>query len=148
MSDIIIRCNRYYDYLLRAGVSCALMFFVLVAHAKDLDYPCRHDIEKGKYDKALTKLSKLSEKTPNNHAIAFALYRLYIMPDFEKNDIKKAYYHLCASQDYLNAYYTKDLDKAEKDGYTPTMYAGEYANVGQHAIVKATKTNTVDFSWV
>ena len=144
MSDTIIRCKRYYAYLLRSGVTCALMFFVLVAHAKELEYPCRHDIEKGKYDKALTKLSKLSEKTPNNHAIAFALYRLYIMPDFEKNDLKQAYYHLCASQDYLNAYYTKDLDKAEKDGYTPTMYAGEYANVGQHAIVKATKTNTVD----
>ena len=128
----------------RLPVVCALIFCALTLSAKDLEYPCKHEIEKGKYDKALAKLNKQAEKTPNNHAIDFAFYRLYLAPDFEQRDLKKAYRYLCQSQDDISNYFTKDLDKAEKDGYIESMYATEYANIGQHAIVNATKANTVE----
>lgn len=121
-----------------------LVSFAAAARAKDVvDYPCWNMIEQGNYSLAWEKLQKLDAKTPKDHAIAFAFYRVYASREYEDYDLKKAYGYLCLSQDYLKAYAPKDMQKAEAAGYTASFYATEYANIGLNAYREAARRNTI-----
>lgn len=117
---------------------------VLPSAAKELDYPARNLIEKGKYDKALEQLYKIRVKNSRDYTMAFAYYKLWSAPANPDRNLKRAYQWLYASQDSLAVYPSKDIVKAEKIGYTEALYTQELTNVGNMAIDEVEKTNTVE----
>ena len=114
--------------------------------ADELDYPCRALIESGSLSAAKSELQQQQAKSPNDHAVAFALYKFYATRGNPDRNLKKAYACLCQSQDLLEAYPPKDLSRAEKNGYTAKLYAAEYANISLIAQLEAQRANTLE-SW-
>lgn len=121
-----------------------LILMPLCLFAEGVDYPCRELLEARHYDKARTELQKMEDKTPGDHAVAYAFYKLYVTRENPDRDLKKAYTWLCRSQDRLNGYPQKDLAKAEKNGYTAQLYASEYGNVCLFAQLDAQRHNTLE----
>ncbi len=125
-----------------------ILFLLLLAsvfvRADELDYPCRELIENGSLNAAKSELLQQQAKSPNDHAVAFALYKFYVTRSNPDRNLKKAYTYLCQSQDMLEAYQPKDLSRAEKNGYTAQLYSSEYANVALLAQLEAQRANTLE----
>lgn len=112
--------------------------------AEGVDYPCRYLVDTERYGVAYAELQKMEAKSPDDHAVAFAYYKLCVTRDNPDRDLRKAYTWLCRSQDRLKAYPQKDQAKAEKNGYTEQLYATEYSNVCLFAQLEAQRHNTLE----
>ena len=119
------------------------LLFTLSICADEVEYPCRDLITDGKYSQALTELQKQQVKSPDDYAIPFAQYKIFVTRNNPNRDIRKAYSFLCESQDKFNALSPKDQARVENAGYTSRLYASELANITLIAQLEAQKVNTL-----
>lgn len=121
-----------------------LLLLPMAVVAEVADYPCRELISAGAYSQAKTELMQQQAKTPDDHTVYYALFKLTVARNNPDRDIRQAYDYLCQSQDKLKAYPKKDISRAERNGYTEQLYATEYANIALLAQLSAQQKNTLE----
>lgn len=141
---IMPQTESYFFRFCRTTVLVIGLLFASSVYADEVEYPCRDLIADGKYSQALTELQKQQAKLPDDYAIPFAQYKIFVTRNNPNRDICKAYKYLCESQDKFNALSPKDQARVENAGYTARLYASELANITLIAQLEAQKTNTLE----
>lgn len=112
--------------------------------AQEVSYPCQKLIEQGQYQKAVQKLNKMHDKTPNDCEVNYALYRYYNEIKNPGYDIRNAYKCLSDAHNNFEQLDAKAKGKLRKEGYVDGLFRSEYCSVSQKGLEYAISLHTID----
>lgn len=127
-----------------------LILFLLLSvqlHAQNVpeaEYPFRHDIEKGRYDKAEEKIFRRLSRDTNNLECYYAAYWLYSTLDFPRHNLDRAYAFIARVRSLYQQADAKTLERLDRDSYSGARIDYDIRRISNLARSHAHSINTID----
>ena len=120
---------------------CPLLQAQGVAEA---EYPYKRDIEKGRYDKVVTKLERRLSRDSDNLECHYAAYRLYSDTSFPDRNTERAYTHLVRVRQLFSSADQKKLEGWARDSYSGALFDHDMRRLCSMAMNEAHTLRTID----
>lgn len=109
-----------------------------------VDYPCRKQIEKGQYDKAIKVITKKFNKHPDDCAINYAFFKYYFVPNSPYFSTSEAYKWLILANEQLSRADEKQFAKLLRQGFNFGQMQRDIDTLTHAAYNVARSANTIE----